>query len=384
MVQTILAMKKNLLDLIPPHIKALTAYVPGKAIKQAQRESGLTMVKLASNENPFGPSPLAMEAIRRTAAEVHLYPDNETTELRWALAELHGLPAQNIFVADGSLGILDILARTVLASGLNCISSERSFISYPIVTRMAGAEYVTAPMRSNAYDPDAISALFNDNTRVVLLANPNNPTGTMFDADALDQFLLKVPDHVLVVLDEAYYDFASYFAAQRGITYSRSLDLVRSGRLNFLVLRTFSKAHGLAGLRVGYACGQPELLQYFARLRNAFSVSAIAEAAAVAALRDYAHIHKTLENNAVGAAWLAERLQELGISTVPTNANFIYFEVDEDANAFAQRMQIEGVIVRSLVPWGIPNGIRLTIGKPEENETFLRAFRKVWRQVVTP
>jgi histidinol-phosphate aminotransferase len=186
------------------------------------------------------------------------------------------------------------------------------------------------------------------------------------------------------VLDEAYYDFASYFAVQRGIAYSRAFEYVRSGRLNFVVLRTFSKAHGLAGLRVGYACGQPELLQYFSRLRNAFSVSGIAEAAAVAALRDRAHIDKTVENNAVGAAWLTERLQELGLSTQPSYGNFIYLELDEDADAFSQRMQGEGVIVRSLAPWGIRNGVRVTIGRPDENEAFLRAFKKVGRQAVTP
>jgi len=383
-VQETVAMKKNLLDLIPPHIKALPAYVPGKALRQAQRESGLTMIKLASNENPFGPSPKAMEAMRKAAAQVNLYPDNESTELRWALAEHHGLPAQNVFVADGSLGILDILSRTLLGPGLNCVSSERSFISYPIVTRSAGGEYVTASMRGNAFDLDAIAGLINNDTRVVLVANPNNPTGTVFDADALDDFLVQVPEHLLVVLDEAYYDFATYFASQRGVTYSRSLDYVRSGRLNFLVLRTFSKAHGLAGLRIGYACGQPELLQYFARLRMAFSVSAIAEAAAVAALGDHDHIRKTVENNAVGAAWLKERLQEIGVTIMPTNGNFIYLEVDEDADAFAQRMLAEGVIVRSLVPWGIRNGIRVTIGKPEENEAFLKAFKKVGRQAVTP
>jgi histidinol-phosphate aminotransferase len=377
-------MKKNLLDVIPEHIKSLAGYIPGKPIKQAQRESGLTMIKLASNENPFGPSPMAMEAIRRAVGQINFYPDNESTELRWALAETHGIPAQNIFVGDGSLGILDILARTVLTPGLNCVSSARSFISYPIVTRMAGAEYVAVPLRYNGYDLDAIAASINDDTRLVLLANPNNPTGTVFDANAVDNFLARVPDHVLVVLDEAYYDFASYFAAQRGLTYSRSMELVRSGRMNILVLRTFSKAHGLAGLRIGYACGQPELLQYFARLRNAFSVSALAEAAAVAALRDHDHVRKTLENNAVGAAWLIERLNELGISVNPTYTNFIYMEVDEDANNFSLRMQAEGVIVRSLAPWGIPNGIRVTIGRPEENEAFLRAFKKVGRQAVTP
>jgi histidinol-phosphate aminotransferase len=206
----------------------------------------------------------------------------------------------------------------------------------------------------------------------------------MFDADATSAFLLRVPEHVLVVLDEAYYDFAQYFAAQRRIIYTRSLEQVRAGRLNLVVLRTFSKAHGLAGLRIGYACGHPDLLQHFSRLRNAFSVSVVAQAAALAAMRDEVHIRRTVENNAAGAARLTDRLAEFGIRAVPTSANFLYFEVDEDANAFAQRMQAEGVIVRSLVPWGIPNGIRVSIGTPEQNEAFVRAFKKVGRQAVAP
>jgi histidinol-phosphate aminotransferase len=375
-------MKKNILDLIPEHVKALTGYVPGKSIKRAQRESGVTVIKMASNENPFGPSPLAMEAIRRAAMEMNLYPDNDSSELRAALASRHNLDQQNIFVADGSLGILDVLARTLLGPGLNAVSSERSFISYPIVTRAAGAEFVAVPMRQHAYDLDAIAAAINDSTRVVFLANPNNPTGTMFDADATDAFLRRVPEHVLVVLDEAYYDFAIGFAARRGIVYTRSLDYVRDGLLNLVVLRTFSKAHGLAGLRIGYASGQAELLKYFARIRNAFSVSVMAEAAALAAMRDEVHIRRTVENNAAGAVWLTERLAELGVRSVPTSANFIYFELDENADVFAERMQAEGVIVRSLVPWGIPNGIRVSIGTPEENELFVRAFKKVGRQAV--
>jgi histidinol-phosphate aminotransferase len=323
-----------------------------------------------------------MDAIRRAAAEVNLYPDNDATELRQALASRHDLARENIFIADGSLGILDVLARTLLAPGLNAVSSERTFISYPIVTRAAGAEYVTVPMRQHAYDLEAIAAAINENTRVVFLANPNNPTGTMFDANAARLFLRRVPDHVLVVLDEAYYDFAQYFAAERGISYTRSLEEVRAGRLNLLVLRTFSKAHGLAGLRIGYACGHPDLLQYFARMRNAFSISVVAEAAALAAVRDEGHIRRTVENNAVGAAWLAARLAEFGVHAVPTSANFIYFELDEDADAFSGRMQSEGVIVRSLVPWGIPNGIRVSIGTPEQNEQFVRAFKKVGKQAV--
>lgn len=375
-------MKKELFDLIPQHILAMAGYVPGKPIKQAQRESGVAMVKLASNENPLGPSPLAIEAIRAASAEVNLYPDNEATELRLDLAARHQLAAEQVFLADGSLGLLDILARTLLGPGLNCITSERSFISYPIVTRAAGAELITTPMRQDTYDLDAIRAAINDNTRVVILANPNNPTGTMFDAGATEEFLAGVPDHVLVVLDEAYYDFATYFAVRRGITYTRSTDYVRAGRKNVLVLRTFSKAHGLAGIRLGYGCGHPELLKYFGRVRNSFSVSVIAEAAGLAALRDEAHIRKTLENNAAGVAWLMPQFAELDLRTVPTNGNFIYFEIDEDANTFAKRMQGEGVIVRSLVPWGIPNGIRVTVGTPEQNERFIAALKKVVRQAV--
>lgn len=373
---------KTVLDLISERIRGLAAYVPGKAVRTARRESGVEMIKLASNENPFGPSPRAVEAIRAAASEVHLYPDNDATELRAALAGRHGLNPEQIVLADGSLGLLDILARTLLGPGLNCVTSERSFISYPIVTRAAGAELITTPLKNDTYDLDAIAGAINENTRVVMLANPNNPTGTMFDADATDKFLRRVPEHILVVLDEAYYDFAVDFAARRGITYTRSLEYVRAGRMNLLVLRTFSKAHGLAGLRLGYGCGHPELLKYFARMRNAFSVSVPAQAAALAALGDEEHIRKTVENNAAGAAWLMPRLREYGLRAVETSANFIYFEIDEDANAFAQHMQAEGVIVRSLVPWGIPNGIRVTIGTQEQNERFVDALKKVVRQAV--
>src|SRR5205807_939464 len=178
------------------------------------------------------------------------------------------------------------------------------------------------PMRNDAYDLDAIAAAVDEQTRVVILANPNNPTGTMFDADVTEAFLRRVPEHVLVVLDEAYSDFAEYFARQRGIVYSRSFEYVRTGRRNVLVLRTFSKAHGLAGIRLGYACGDPELLRYFAKVRNSFSVSVMAEAAGRAAIRDEAHIRRTVENNAAGASWMMERFAELGIRAVPTSANF--------------------------------------------------------------
>ena len=370
-------MKKTVLEQIPEHIRALAGYVPGKPMRQAQRESGIPMIKLASNENPFGPSPLALEAIRAAAAEVNLYPDNDASELRAALAARHRLAAEQVFIADGSLGILDVLARTLLVPGTNCITGERSFISYPLVTRTTGARLIQTPMRDHAYDLDAIAAAINEQTRVVFLANPNNPTGTMFDADATDAFLARVPDGVLIVLDEAYSGFAESFARERGQVYSRALDYVRAGRQNLLVLRTFSKAHGLAGIRLGYGCGEPELLRYFGKVRNSFSISGVAEAAGLAAIRDEAHIRRTVENNAAGAKWLLQRFHEMGIRAVPTSANFIYFSIDEDGDAFAQRMQAEGVIVRSLVPWGIPNAIRVSIGTPEQNERFVAVLKKV-------
>lgn len=373
---------KTILDLISQHVRSLGAYVPGKSIKQAERESGISMLKLASNENPLGPSPLAMEAMRAAAAEVNLYPDNDATELRFQLAARHNLLPEQIFVADGSNALLDIICRTLIGPGLNCVSSQKSFISYPLFTRAAFGEYIAVPTRDNAYDLDAIAAAINDNTRVVFLANPNNPTGTVFDANATEAFLRKVPEHVLVVMDEAYYEFGQYFANLRGVTYSRSLDYVRAGRTNVVVLRTFSKLYGLAGIRLGYACGHPELLQYLGRLRTAFSISALSEAAGLGAIRDEEHVRKTLANNAIGAAWLLEKFGELGLHAISPSTNFVYFETDENADALAKRMQAEGIIVRSLVPWGIPNGIRVTIGMPEQNERFMEALKRTMRQSV--
>src|SRR5215471_8319981 len=366
----------SILDLIPEHIRSIGAYVPGKPIRQAQRESGVAMIKMASNENPLGPSPRALEAMKAAAAEGNFYPDTDATDLRLALAARHSLQSEQVFVADGSTPLLHLIALMFLRPGLNCISSERSFIIYPIAVGAAGGQYITIPTRNDGYDLEGIASAINSNTRLVYLANPNNPTGSMFDVDATEAFLRRVPDHVLVVLDEAYSDFASYFAAARGITWSRSFDYVRSGRVNVLVLRTFSKAYGLAGIRLGYACGHPELLRHIARIRSSFSISAVAEAGGLAAIRDEEHVRRTVENNAAGAAWLLERLNELGLRALPTSGNFIYFETEENADAVSKLMQKEGVIVRSLLPWGIPNAIRVTIGTPEQNERFFQALQK--------
>jgi histidinol-phosphate aminotransferase len=366
----------NFDHLVPPHVRALGAYSPGKSLLQAEQESGVPCIKLASNENPFGPSPLALDAMRAALAEGNFYPDDNTGTLRAALATKHGLQPNEILVTPGSTGLLNLAARTLLVPGLNAVTSKLSFIQYPVVTKATGATLIEAPLRDQGFDLDAIVETIDANTRIVFLANPNNPTGTLFDAAVLDRFLDRVPPHVVVVIDEAYYEFAEHFAQLRGVEYSHSLDYVRQGR-NVLVLRTFSKAHGLAGLRIGYGMGPAELIGYCARLHVTFSVSSVAQAAALAALNDEAHIGKTLRNNAEGTQWLSEQFRDMGFHPIPTWANFVYCEVGEDSIAVVKRMQDEGVIIRPLKPWGAPTAIRVSAGTPEENHQFVAAFRKV-------
>ncbi len=230
-------------------------------------------------------------------------------------------------------------------------------------------------MREDGFDLEAILGAIDAKTRIVFLANPNNPTGTVLDAPAVESFVTRLPSNVVLVLDEAYYEFAVQFAALRRIVYSNSLEYVRQGA-SVVVLRTFSKAHGLAGLRVGYGLGPAELLGYCARMRNTFSVSSVAQAAAIAALEDEGHIVRVVENNAVQSRDIAQGLAELGYRVMPTWANFVFCDLGEDAAVITNRLQDEGVAVRPLGPWGAPHCIRVTIGKPEQNQALLRAARK--------
>ena len=269
----------------------LGGYTPGKSLRQAQRESRVDCIKMASNENPFGPSPKAIQAMQAVLAESNFYPDNDVSELRQKLADHHGVEPEQVVPTAGSTALLGIVARTLLSPGLNAITSERSFIVYPIATQAAGGHLIQVPMRNDGFDVDAIAAAIDRNTRIIYVSNPNNPTGTIVAAKEMDRFLEKVPDHVIVILDEAYSDFAETFAALRGVEYSHSLRYVGEGR-KVVVLRTFSKAHGLAGVRVGYGIGPKELMTYFARMRTTFSVSSVAQAAAVAALEDEGHTAK--------------------------------------------------------------------------------------------
>jgi histidinol-phosphate aminotransferase len=334
------------------------------------------LIKLDSNENPFGPSARAIDAMRSALGAANLYPDDDCNQLRGKLATHHRLPPEQVLVTAGSTALLSLLCQTLLAPGLNAVTSERSFIVYALAAQAAGAHLIETPLCDDSFDLEAILTAIDSNTRLVFLANPNNPTGTMLDPAVVERFLARLPGHVVVVLDEAYYEFAMHFAALRKTEYSNSLDYVRQGG-SVVVLRTFSKAHGLAGLRVGYGLGPAELLGYCARMRNTFSVSSVAQAAAGAALEDHSHIQRVVENNALQSRVLTQGLSGLGYRVVQTSANFLFCDLGEEASAVAGRLQDQGVAVRPLGSWGAPNCIRVTIGTPEQNQAFLHAARRV-------
>jgi histidinol-phosphate aminotransferase len=367
--------------LVPAPVRRLASYKPGKHLRHAELESGVRCIKMASNENPFGPSPLAIEAMKAATTGVHFYPDSYVTELATRLAEIHELDTSQIVVTAGSTTLLEIIARTLLGPGLNAVTSKLSFIVYPIVTQGAGAHLFEVPTKNDGYDLDAILAAIDSNTRLVYLANPNNPTGTILSAAEIDRFLDRVPSHVITVLDEAYYEYANHFATEKGFDYSHALDYVRAGK-SVIVLRTFSKAQGLAGMRVGYGMGPAELMGYLARVKPAFMVSSVAEAGALAALADVEHVEMTLKNNAEGAKVLIPAISDMGIRVVATWANFLFCDVGEDSHPLCQALQEEGIIVRPMsAPWGAPTAFRLSIGTSEHNEQFLAALRRVRARV---
>ena len=346
--------------------------LPARALAETQPR----LIRLDSNENPFGPSPRAIEAMRLTMHGAASYPEDDCTELRRKLAAHHGVPAEQVLVTAGSTGLLSLLCQTLLGPGLNAVTSERSFVVYAMAVHATGAEMIETPMRNDGFDPFAILEVINEHTRLVFLANPNNPTGTLLDVATIDKFLAEVPGHVVVVLDEAYYEFAMHFAERRGLAYSHSLNYLRQGA-SVVVLRTFSKVHGLAGLRIGYGLGPAELLAYCARMRNTFSVASLAQAAAFAAIDDQPHIARTVSNNAEQAQILGVGLSELGCRVVPTWANFLYCDLGEDATGTAERLRAEGISVRPLSGWGAPTCLRVSIGTPEQNAAFLGVMQRI-------
>src|SRR5215472_7945117 len=252
------------LDLVSQPAREMAVYSPPLP-QQAPTEAHPHIIRLDSNENPFGPSPRAIEAMKAAVLSANLYPDDDCTQLRRKIAAHHDLAVEQVLVTAGSAGMLALLCQTLLAPGLNAVTSERSFIVYGMAVHAVGAQFIETPMKDDTFDLEAILRAINENTRLVFLANPNNPTGTIVDAEAVEQFLAKIPGHVVAVLDEAYYEYAGCFAEQRKVEYSRSWQWLRQGE-GVVILRTFSKAHGLAGLRIGYGLGPAELLAYCARM----------------------------------------------------------------------------------------------------------------------
>jgi len=360
--------------LVTKPAREMGGYTPGLPVRPVGPEPRI--IRLDSNENPLGPSPRALEAMRHVLADAHAYPDNDCTALTAQLSERHGIPREQILVTAGSTGMLSLLCHTLLAPGLNAVTSEKSFIVYGMAVRATGAELIETPARNDGFDLAAILAAIDDRTRLVLLANPNNPTGTMLEVNELEQFISELPGHVIVALDEAYYEFAAHFAKQRQVEYSRSLAYLRQGA-SVVVLRTFSKAHGLAGLRIGYGLGPAELLAFCRRMQDTYSVSSVAQAAALAALDDTDHVGRSVWHNAELADNLSVGLSELGVRIVPTWANFLYCELGQDAAPVCARLRKEGVSVRPLGAWGAPTCIRVSLGTAQQNEKFLEAMRKL-------
>jgi len=366
-------MSGNFLALAQPGVQQLSPYVPGKPVDELARELDLdpaSIVKLASNENPLGASPKALAAIRDAVAELTRYPDGNGFALKSLLAEQCRVELSQVTLGNGSNDILELVARTYLAPGLNAVFSEHAFAVYPIATQAVGAEAKVVPAKDWGHDLPAMLAAIDANTRVVFIANPNNPTGTWFDTEALDEFLQDVPEHVLVVLDEAYIEYAEGSDLPDGLDFLAAYP-------NLLVSRTFSKAYGLAALRVGYGLSTPVVADVLNRVRQPFNVNSLALAAACAALKDEDYLAESRRLNEAGMQQLEAGFRELGLSWIASKGNFICVDLGQVAAPVFQGLLREGVIVRPVANYGMPNHLRVTIGLPAENSRFLEALSKV-------
>ncbi|HVZ81399.1 MAG TPA: histidinol-phosphate transaminase [bacterium] len=348
------------------HLAAMKPYVPGKPIEELERELGITNAsKLASNENPLGPSPKVLEAIQKALPKIGRYPDGGAHHLSGALAKHLGVDPKQILLGHGSNELLVLLGQMVLSPGDEVLFSQGSFLLYPLVAQLFEAKPVEAPAKEFTHDMGAFLKALTPKTRLVFLCNPNNPTGTMIPLAQVEDFLKACPPQVLVVLDEAYYEYVEDPA------YFGSIALL-SKYPNLVVLRTFSKAYGLAGLRVGYGVARPELVEIYQKTRQPFNVNSMAMTAAEAALGDPDHMKKAVELNGRMRKVLSDGLRELGLRPLPTQSNFVYFEIEGAPDLYQALLQ-KGMIVR---PMG-PGALRVTTGTEAETRSFLKAFREV-------
>ena len=368
-----------------PVLKNLPTYQPGRPIEEVARELNLpaaSIIKVASNENPFGPSPLALDAMRKALDGLNLYPDGNAFYLKQKLAAKLGVEPSHLILGNGSNEIIEFVAHALLdnesGSAGNIIVSQYCFAIYPIVAKMFGANVITVPAKQYAHDLPAMVRAITPQTRIVFVANPNNPTGTLARREDIVQLVNDVPDDVLLVMDEAYIEFLDDAADL--------VPLIRLGtRKNLLLMRTFSKIYGLAGLRIGYGIGNPDFIAALEKIRQPFNVNSLAQTAALAALDDTEHVRKTRANNFAGLEFFAHACRELKLEFVPSHANFVLVKVGDGAKVF-DAMQRHGVIVRPMGGYQLPEWIRISIGTPKENERCLSVLKEVMasRQGVSP
>lgn len=370
-------MPAKLLDLATPGVQGLKPYAPGKPLSELEREYGISnAVKLASNENPLGPGAAVIEALSKEFADLARYPDGNGFALKTALSERLGVECEAITLGNGSNDVLELVARAFLAPGTSAVFSAHAFAVYPIVTQAIGARSRVAPAHDGSrgprfgHDLDAMLAAISEDTRVVFIANPNNPTGTWLPCDALRSFLERVPETVVVVIDEAYFEYVDKPDYPNAIHWVADFP-------NLLVTRTFSKAYGLAALRIGYGVSQAPLADLLNRVRQPFNTNSLAMAAAVAALGDSAHLNEAVRVNDEGMAQLTSGFETLGLSYIPSVGNFVSVDVGPDAASVYEALLRKGVIVRPVDNYGMPGFLRISIGLPEENRRFLEALQQV-------
>lgn len=355
----------------PEHIRTIKPYIPGKPVEELERELGISeSIKLASNESPLGPSPRAVRALRKGMADLNRYPDGSGYYLKEKLSSKLGVSPDEILLGNGSNEVIELAVRAFLNPGEEAVMAHPSFVVYSMITQAAGGKSVVVPLKDWRHDLAAMASRITERTKIVFIANPNNPTGTIITRSEMDSFMRKLPDGVLVVIDEAYHEYVS------SPEYPDSMKYLRQGK-DILILRTFSKIYGLAGLRIGYGIAGTPIITDMNRVRQPFNVNSLAQIAALAALDDTAHIEKAKKINERGKKFLYRKLKSLKINYVKTEANFIYIFFNDDiAQMLYNELLNEGVIVR---PMG-PREMRITIGLPKEDRRLIEVLQKLWNK----
>ena len=355
--------RKGILDLKP--------YIPGKPIEEVKRELSLKeVVKLASNETSIGPSPLALEAIKKEVENINLYPEGSSRVLREKIAHKLNLDKEMIIIGNGADDIIDLIGMAFINEGDEVITGEITFPAYETITKIMRGKLISVKLRNFRFDLEEIIQRINEKTKIIFLCNPNNPTGTIVKKEAVDKFMKQIPEDIIVVFDEAYYDYVE------DINYPDSLSYILEGK-NVILLRTFSKIAGIAGVRIGYGIAKIELIGYLNRVVNPFTTNRLAQVAALASLDDKKHYKKVLKSNQEGKKYLYKELKKLDLFYLPTEANFIFIDLKINVNVIFKKLLKKGVIIRPGKTWGCPNFIRVTIGTFNENRKFIQALKEI-------